>query len=349
MDRSYQRKNKCYCWGLAWCAVLWIGGCQSGHSSPFPDDPWNTDPTTKKAYSIISAGLTDKNPRVRTSAIEAIASARLLNYAAQLQYLLGDQQNQVVPVRFAALVALGDLQYRQAMGTCQQIYQVPQEDANVKLAAAYALVRMGQSGYLTVLRQGLTHTQPEVRSNAAFLIGKAGDREALDQLHHILVSPNLDEQTTRQIIDTIAQLRDNQIYQTLWSRLISLFADDRIQGIRGMGQLGHNQAQKAIQTMLNDDIPEVRLAAAEELARLGDLRGEAIVLDILKKQLNTRGSGRQSDDAERVRLHVMAALAIDALDTEATRRYLPKLLEDTSSFVRLAAARAVLRKQFQWQ
>lgn len=348
MDRTYQRKNKCCFWGLTLGAVLWIGGCQSSNPSPFPDDPWNTDPTTQKAYSIISTGLTDKNPRVRTSAIETIASSRLLNYAPQLLYLLRDR-NQVTPMRFAVLVALGDLQYRQAMNTCQQIYQGPQENANIKLAAAYALVRVGQSGYLTVLRQGLTHTQPEIRSNAAFLIGKAGDQEALDQLHHILVSPDLDEQTTRQIIDTIAQLRDNRIYQTLWSRLISLFADDRIQGIRGMGQLGHNQAQKAIQTMLDDDIPEVRLAAAEELARLGDLRGEATVLEILKKQLNTRVSPHQSDDAERVRLHVMAALAIGALDTEATRRYLPKLMGDTSSFVRIAAARAVLRKQFQWQ
>ncbi len=188
--------------------------------------------------------MTDKNPRIRTSGIEAVASSRILNYTEQVHTLARDS---VVPVRFAALVAMGDLQYRPAQSACQQIFQESQEDANVRLAAAYALVQMGQSAALPALRQGLTSMDPSLRSNAAFLLGKAGDRESIDTLHHILVTPDLDEQTTRQIIDTLAQLRDNRIYQTLWSRLISLYADDRIQGIRGMGQLGHNQAQKAIQ------------------------------------------------------------------------------------------------------
>ena len=328
------------------CMAIWMTGCTTSPTSTFSASSWGTDTTSKTAFEVISKSLTDQNARARTSAIEAVATARLLNFVPQVHLLMRDP---VVPVRFSALVAMGDLQYTPAQPDCQQIFSEPREDANVKLAAAYALVRMGQTGYLEPLRQGLNDTQPSVRSNAAFLIGKAGDQESLERLHQILTAPDTDEQTSRQIIDSLAQLHDNRIYKTLWAQLISLFADDRIQGIRGMGYLGHNQAQKAIATKLNDDIPEVRLAAAEELAKFGDNQGEPVIMDILRHQLNEQTTGPQADDTDRVRLYVMASMAIGRINSEPARRYLPKLLHDPSPFVRIAAAEAVLLNHFQFR
>ncbi len=82
---------------------------------------------------------------------------------------------------------------------------------------------------------------------------------------------------------------------------------------------------------------------------MGDKSGEGITLNILKTELNTRIPTHQANDADRIRLHAMAARTIGALQTEATKRYLPKLLQDPSTTVRIAAAQAVLCNQFQWQ
>mgnify|MGYP001110137148 CR=1 FL=1 len=53
----------------------------------------------------------------------------------------------------------------------------------------------------------------------------------------------------------------------LWTRLISAYADDRVMGIRAMGALGTPEAKNALTTMLDDPVPEVRLAAAEQVGR----------------------------------------------------------------------------------
>ena len=73
--------------------------------------------------------------------------------------------------------------------------------------------------------------------------------------------------------------------QNSGTMLISSFADDRVMGIRGMGALGTADAKNAIITMLDDDILEVRLVAAEQLGKLNDNLGEPEVQDVFHKNL----------------------------------------------------------------
>ena len=134
-------------------------------------------------------------------------------------------------------------------------------------------------------------------------------------------------------------LHDERIYPKLWTQLISAYADDRILGIRAMGELGTEQAKNAILTMLDDTVPEVRLAAAEQLGKLGEPVGQAKVAEVFEKDLL---AGMDMESRQRVK--VLSALAIGEIDSESLARHLPPLLKDSSKPVRLAAAKAVLRR-----
>jgi HEAT repeat protein len=92
--------------------------------------------------------------------------------------------------------------------------------------------------------------------------------------------------------------------------------------------------------MLDDEVLEVRLSAAEQLGKLGYNLGEAEVVDVFTQELT---SGLGEIEAEKVK--VLTALAIGQIGTEVLAGELPGLLKDRSKFVRIAAAKAVLQLQ----
>jgi HEAT repeat protein len=111
-------------------------------------------------------------------------------------------------------------------------------------------------------------------------------------------------------------------------------------GIKAMGALGTLQAKDSLITMLDDNVVEVRLAAAEQLGMLKETTGEPVVLEVFSKNLDAK-----LDPKSRERLNVRTALAIGRIGTPSLTRYLPKLLRDESKIVRIAAAMAVFNTQ----
>ena len=86
--------------------------------------------------------------------------------------------------------------------------------------------------------------------------------------------------------------------------------------------------------MLNDDVGEVRLCAAEQLAQMGDLTGEQEVVAYFKTQ---SPDFNQSSPA-----NIFATMAIGRMARASVTKYLPKLLKSRSKVVRLTAAQSVL-------
>jgi HEAT repeat protein len=103
-----------------------------------------------------------------------------------------------------------------------------------------------------------------------------------------------------------------------------------------MGIFGTRQARDALITMLDDDVLEVRLAAAAQLGRLGDISGESVVLSVFDK-----GYSVSLDTETNQRIYVLTALAIGQIRTPKLTKFLPQLLINESKFVRIAAAKAV--------
>jgi HEAT repeat protein len=321
-------------------AMLPMFGCEPA-GRPFAPSPSTSaalapagGDLSAQARQIVVDGLADTDPQIRANAVEVVASTRATGLMPQVQQLLADP---VVPVRFAAAVAIGDLAYAPARDQVGPLLNDP--NPNVQIAAFYAISRLGQPELYQEICKAVAGNDQTVRANAALLLGKSGHKEGIRFLYWTLQRDDSSDMVVLQAAEAIAMLGDQRIYRKLWTSLISKYADDRVIGIRAMGALGTDEAKSAIITMLDDPVPEVRLAAAEQLGKLGDFGGEAEVLAIFEKNLMA-----DMDAQGQQRTKILAALAIGEISADRPAKYLPQLLQDPSKVVRLAAAKAVLRR-----
>jgi len=293
-------------------------------------DTTSVDDPMSEATKIIREALADENPLIRINAIEVVAATRRAVLIPKVQRLLRDES---VPVGFAAALAMGDLEYSLAKSKVAQLLK--DEDENIRIAAIYAMSRLGSTDSFELLRKAIVSSDQTVRANAALLLGKSGDKSSLKFLYWALRHKDSDDKVRFNAVEAIARLGDERIYPKLWTMLISAYHDDRVFGIGAMGALGTIKAKNALITMLDDDVLEVRLAAAEQLGMLGYSTGEPVVLDIFTKNLT---AGLNKEDTERI--NVRTALAIGQIGTARLKKFLPQMLKDKSKFVRIAAAKA---------
>ncbi len=287
-----------------------------------------------EAVGVITAALDDRSPQVRANAIEAVAATGRMELMPKVSVLLKDNY---VPVRFAAFCAVGDVKYRGATDTLRLLLGAD-PDENCRLAAAYALTELGARDCMKTLVDATKSRDMTVRANAVVLLGKSGDKRVLEVVYAAKDAEDSDMAVRIQAAEAIARLGDQRIYPKLWTLLISKYTEDRIIGIRAMGAMGTEEGKNAIVTMLDDEVVEVRLAAAGQLGSLGETIGEPEVLDVFRNNL---AAGMSKQESERVR--TLTAFAIGAMRSEALGGYLGGLLKDNSEAVRLAAAQAVLK------
>jgi len=314
---------------LAAICILSVSGC----GGLLPVDSANINSLEPEAAQIIREGLSDKDPQIRTNAVEVVASTGLTEFMPEVVRLLRDNY---VPVRFAAALAVGDTAYQPAKGEIERLLTTG--DENTKIAAAYAMVKLGSSENLDFIRKAVMSQNQTVRANAVVLLGKSGDESALKLLYWAQTDRDSDDKVKFQAVEARARLGDEKIFPKLWAIVLSSYADDRIMGIKAMGALGTEKAKEVLATKLDDEVPEVRLAAAEQLGMLGDKSGETVVLDVFRKNL-TAGMDKQGVE----RINVLTGLAIGRIGTGRLIIFLPPLLKNESESVRLAAAKAVFQ------
>ena len=314
------------------CLVVFVLGCNEPSVPTITDyGAGNMNPTEAGAFGIIRDGLADASPLVRVNAIEVVVTTGQIKLMRTVQRLLEDES---VPVRFAAALAIGDLQYSIARTSISRA--LTDRDANVVVAASYAMGRLGDTEYFEVVRKALNSDDQTVRANASFLLGRAGDPSAINLLKLAQQDEDSTAKVRFQALEARARLGDEQVLSKLWAIVYSGYADDKIMGVRAMGALGTPKARDILATKLDDDILEVRLVVAEQLGKLGDKTGEPEVLDVFEKDL-TAGLDEQALE----RTNVLTALAIGHICTPRLTKHLPKLMKNQSKSVRLAAAKAV--------
>jgi HEAT repeat protein len=292
----------------------------------------NMGPVQAEAFGIIRGGLADEYPLIRVNAIEAVVTTHQVNLMRTVQHLLEDES---MPVRFAAAVAIGDLQY--SIAKTSIVRALRDADANVVIAASYAMGRLGDTEFFEVIRKTLmTSDDQTVRANAALLLGKTGDPNAIALLKRAQLRDDSSDKVRLQTLEARARLGDEQALPKLWAIVYSTYADIKIMGVRAIGALGTREAREILVTRLDDEILEVRLAVAAELGKLGDNTGEPEVLDVFAKKL-TKGL----EERALVRIKVLTALAIGQICTPDLTKHLPKFMKNQSKSVRLAAATAV--------
>lgn len=314
--------------------MLPVAGCGGTLQTVDMSDTHNLANLKGRATMIIKEGLGDNNPEIKVNAIEAAADIKQMEFMPEVKGLIKDD---FVPVRFAAALAVGDCEYNLARKTVEQLLEKA-PDENTKIAAAYALFKLGSEEHIEFIREAIKSKDMSLRANAVLLLGKSGDKDSVQLLRWVLNDRNSDDKVQFQAAEALARLGDEEIYSKLWTMLISAYADDRVFGIGAMGSLGIEPAKNALITMLADKVLEVRLAAAEQLGKMGYSTGEPEVLDVFTQKLT---SGLDAKDKERI--YLRTALAIGQVRTAATGKFLPQLLANESKFVRIAAAKAVFQ------
>jgi HEAT repeat protein len=314
------------------CAVF-ISGCKDFLQETYPPHGSSIAEIIPEASQIIQEGLSDDDPLIKANTIEVIADTRQVKLMPKVQRLLEDD---FVPVRFAAAIAIGDLEYSFAGSSLKRLLK--DKDENVRIAADYAMSKLGTGSGFEFVRKAIASSDQTVRANAAFLLGKSGDKSSLKWLWWTLQHKDSDYKVKFNAVEAIARLGDERIDEKLLAMLISTYADDRVVGVKAMGALGTEKAKNFLITKLDDDVLEVRLAAAEQLGMLGETTGEAEVLKVFTKNLT---AGMNKDEIERV--DTLTALAIGQIGTANLIKFLPELLKNESKFVRIAAAKAVFQ------
>ena len=167
--------------------------------------PASTGDIETQAREIISDGLVDPNPQIRANAVEVVATTRDLRLMPRVQKLLADE---VVPVKFAAALAVGDLQYAPAKNEIIGLLSDP--NPNIKVAASYATWRLGNAEYYKVLCNSVASDDQTVRANAALLLGKSGRQDGLQFLYWTLQRTDSADKVVLQAAESIAMLKDRR-------------------------------------------------------------------------------------------------------------------------------------------
>ncbi len=316
---------------------LALAGCGDNSLSlnPTPAAPLSVKPPVRveilqpQALAIVRQGLRHDNAYLRAHAAEIVAETNCRQMMPEILNLLDDSST---AVRFAAAVAIGDMQ---CVGYEKHLEPLLKDsNQNVPIAAAYAMVRLNRPEWYEMIRQATKSPDQTVRANAALLLGKLGNRDDLELLYGVLYANDSLDKVRLQAVESIARLGDNRMYRSkLWALLISKYADDRVIGIRGMGALGTAEAKNAILTMLQDDVLEVRLAAAEQLGQLNDDRGEEEVYQYFQSHPNLNRVDMANN---------MAIKALGRIDSKRLTGYLPDTLASQSEYIRLLGAESVL-------
>lgn len=320
-----------------------FSGCQEEQTSARPvrieSNPNNVsyqnNPSSdvEKAETILYDCLHDKNSIIRTQAIEIVANVRQKDMMPTVVKLLKDNS---IPVKFAAVLAIGDTGYKGGALPVKRLLK--DQDQNVRIAAAYTLTKLGKDDLTSAITAQLNNLDQTVRANASLLLGKLGNRENIKKLNWVISDKNSSDIVKIQAIEAIAMLggEKRKTYQHLWALLISKYADDKIKGIRGMRFLNSVESKNAILAMMEDEMPEIRIFAAGQLAMMSDKSGKSEVLHYFVN-LRPKFDNESARQADR-----LAAMAIGRIGGPELEKYLTKMLNSHSKELRLIAAQSVL-------
>lgn len=274
-----------------------------------------------RADRTVRETLESSDPLRRANAVEA---AEQLPREEALDLLATAISDTDPRVRFAAAVSAGRLR---AVDLKPQLEEMAEGTSpNGRVAATYALHRLGDMRRSRRLEQWATDGDEVVRSNTAFVLGLLDEPSARNVLEPMLADP--DPNVRLNAAEALWRHGDPKGFEALLSASISMYADDRVLGVMGMGVRMGPDVPPALEGKLVDEYPEVSLAAARALGSVGSDRGFVIATNHL------------SDKDARRRL--MAAMALGEIGRPDAQPRLEPLLKDSDPGVRLAAADAVL-------
>ena len=290
---------------------------------------YHADPLALAIDQVLASSRSD-DPFLRANAIEAAHG--LHDRLRQLVHLgLEDPHD---AVRFAAVATAGKFRLKSAVPMLRRLLDEP--SPSDRAAALFALKRCEEPVDLSPLADMIREPDAMMRGNVAMLLGQLGDRSAVPMLKEI-ARLGSDPQITAleysivqiQIAEALVKLGDESGRDVIRAAAFSQHGEIRILAVQMLGRLNDKKYGPALVAMLPKDPVELRMAAAEALARLGDDRGLEQVLEGSRFELPV--------------VRAQAALGLAPFRSARAAGALERMLRDPSEQVRLAAAAAIIQ------
>ncbi|MGP1309500.1 MAG: HEAT repeat domain-containing protein [Phycisphaerales bacterium] len=295
----------------------------------------------ESAISTLVEATRSDNALTRANAIEALQKAPNRALAAIRRGLRDDN----VGVRYTAAMSASELRLREAADDLRLLVDDP--DPRVRAAAICALRQCGEDADPTPIARMLASNDLRMRANAAFILGEIGDPSAVPMLRDM----------TSQLPDVGLPSEQRVFRMQVAEALIKLGWKDGIHAVRAglypsspeevesailaaqiIGEVRDRGSVPELVNRIEDRVsdsneylmpPEMRLAAATSLAKMGYTDGRYVAIEHIA-----------SPDQM---LRAQAALTLGFTGTGPDLQILDALLQDDPSpLVRVAAASGVL-------
>ena len=275
---------------------------------------------------------------VRAQGIE-ILQRHLAEYAFPwIRLALNDEEP---GVRFAAVLALGKLGDMQSYQNIRRF--ADDQNPSLRIAAYFALHRLGDTSYAPRLPDLLLHSpSPEVRRDAAFVLGLLGERGAVTLLAKAM--KDADESVRDQALESMALLKHPQAVQQLTFWASSGPGTRRVTALNTLAELEMPSLEDTFKYKLRDgEFLETRLAAARGLGKLNNGDGFTLSLWALNFHRPQKDAPQDPPKDQIMRVRQLAATALGAIRDGRALAALRRRLNDPSDpRVQLAVADAIL-------
>jgi HEAT repeat protein len=281
-----------------------------------------------RAVNMVVEAARSDNAMLRANAMEAIQWRP--DRALPLIQLGVEDRNPAV--RFVALVTAGKLRAGVVRHSAEHMLKDPND--SVKAAAIYALHRIGAPVDPTPMAAMLASRDATVRGNAAMLLGRMGERSAIDMMMELSATPLPRASSVRlaivrlQVAEAVVNLGDESSLDAIRAAAYSEFDEVRILSVMMLGRLRDRKMEPALRQLLTVTPFELALAAAGAVAQMGSDQGLSVALGGAASQIPTQ--------------RAQAAFVLRYFGNVEAARALVRLLDDPDPAVRLSAAAAIL-------
>lgn len=359
-----------------YCLLLCLLGAGLAPAAPAQDAAPNAQPPGTAGQRL--AGAEDRairevldaarssDAQLRAQAMEAIQPRP--KRALPLAQIALEDDNPAV--RFAALITVGNLELEPLADRALRMRR--DDDASVRAAAMYAADACGKTVNMNELPALLGSDDPTVRGNAAMVLGLMGDRSAVPMIREIAqrpmrrASPIRETLVRLQFAETLTMLGEEDEIEVVRAAMFSPEYEVRVLAVLMLGRLEDRSMTRAMMGLLNEGPIELKLAAAQALAQMGNEAGRPIAMravaydsDAIEEQArqfirDNRDSSyvptyrRMLNDPEArervaAQARAQACFVLAALGGAPAAEAMIERLDDAERDVRLAAAAAILK------
>ncbi len=219
-----------------------------------------------------------QDPPSLDSASRAYEALRRLHDPQGIDLLTAATHYDEKLIRWGAIEVLGNLQTEQALPALIEAAHHPEE--NTRQLAVTALGKIGHPDGIHAITAALNEADWQMRNTAVRALGRIGTEDVILPLLASMRDAHVQvRETAAQMLQT---LRIPQASEILLTAVHGTDAWTRRHLARALGEIGDRRALPLLENLaVNDDDVQVRLSAAQALAKMGIARGETVILRTL--------------------------------------------------------------------